>query len=33
MYAAGNLTQDSIKEFAAKYMQAFAAWVEKNQPN
>ncbi len=27
---AGNLAQDSIKEFAAKYMQAFAAWVDIN---
>jgi chromate reductase, NAD(P)H dehydrogenase (quinone) len=31
--AVGNLAQDSIKEFAAKYMQAFAAWVERNQAN
>jgi chromate reductase, NAD(P)H dehydrogenase (quinone) len=31
--AAGNLAQDPSKEFAAKYMQAFAAWVERNQPN
>jgi chromate reductase len=26
----GNLSNDSIKEFAAKYMHAFAAWVENN---
>ena len=24
----GNLANDSIKEFATKYIQAFAAWVE-----
>jgi chromate reductase, NAD(P)H dehydrogenase (quinone) len=28
--AAGNLAQDPIKEFAGKYMQAYAAWVERN---
>lgn len=26
--ASGNLANESIREFAAKYMQAFAAWVE-----
>jgi chromate reductase, NAD(P)H dehydrogenase (quinone) len=26
----GNLANDSIRDFAAKYMQAFAAWVETN---
>lgn len=26
----GHLSNDSIKEFAAKYIQAFAAWVETN---
>ena len=26
----GNLANDSIREFAAKYMHAFAAWVETN---
>jgi len=26
----GNLANDSIRGFAAKYMQAFAAWVEAN---
>jgi chromate reductase, NAD(P)H dehydrogenase (quinone) len=26
----GNLSNDSTKQFAAKYMQAFAAWVEVN---
>ncbi len=25
----GNLANDSIREFAVKYMQAFAAWVER----
>jgi len=29
----GNLANDSIKEFAAKYMHAFAAWVETNTLN
>jgi chromate reductase, NAD(P)H dehydrogenase (quinone) len=24
----GNLANDSIREFSAKYMQAFASWVE-----
>jgi chromate reductase, NAD(P)H dehydrogenase (quinone) len=28
---AGNLSQDAIKEFVPKYMQAFAAWVDKNK--
>jgi chromate reductase, NAD(P)H dehydrogenase (quinone) len=26
----GNLSNDSIKEFATKYIHAFAAWVETN---
>ena len=29
----GNLANDSIKEFAAKYINAFAAWVETNTLN
>ena len=29
----GNLANDSIKEFAAKYIHAFAAWVETNTSN
>ena len=28
--AGGNLTNDSTREFAAKFMQAFAAWVATN---
>ncbi len=28
----GNLISDSTKNFAAKYMQAFATWVETNTP-
>ena len=29
----GNFANDSIREFAAKYIHAFAAWVETNRPN
>jgi len=29
---AGSLIDDSIREFAVKYMNAFAAWVETNAP-
>ena len=28
--AAGNFAQDSIKEFAGKFMRAFIAWIETN---
>src|SRR5438270_1326698 len=30
--AQGKLTNDSTREFLTKFMQAFAAWVEKNAP-
>jgi len=28
----GNLSNDSIRDFGTKYMRAFAAWVETNEP-
>jgi chromate reductase len=29
---AGNLTNDSTREFLSKFMEAFARWVETNAP-
>jgi len=29
----GNLSNDSTREFATKFMKAFAAWVETNTSN